>query len=331
MHSSYYQQNTIETMRQTFTLLFSMIAWTVFGQNDQTVELQWKIGENEELNYLTIMDEQEGSTQQMNFGEIFKELANNFDFDEDELVEGFDNEVDEVELEKEIDEFFNTLRDGIKTPDFDYVTTLTNKNKGVIDIVMTTRKKDSNEEIADETLENPEIGGLESLFSMQSGVVLRGSVYETGGIHSFWLNSSQKNLIAIFFELPKNPVKIGDKWSLDINLISNDQNFECETAYKINEVELTDIKNINGERIAVLQYNIEEYVEGKFNTPTFFGGSGGVKETMMRFSYQGNAEFSIDRGRWIKFDGLMTMESTGFLESNVKTNYSLIQENISDQ
>lgn len=141
MHSSYYQQNTIETMRQTFTLLFSMIAWTVFGQNDQTVELQWKIGENEELNYLTIMDEQEGSTQQMNFGEIFKELANNFDFDEDELVEGFDNEVDEVELEKEIDEFFNTLRDGIKTPDFDYVTTLTNKNKGVIDIVMTTRKK----------------------------------------------------------------------------------------------------------------------------------------------------------------------------------------------
>ena len=73
---------------------------TVFGQNDQTVELQWKIGENEELNYLTIMDEQEGSTQQMNFGEIFKELANNFDFDEDELVEGFDNEVDEVELGK---------------------------------------------------------------------------------------------------------------------------------------------------------------------------------------------------------------------------------------
>lgn len=320
-------------MRQTFTLLFAMIAWTAFGQNDQTVDLQWKIGENEELNYLTIMDEQEGSTQQMNFGEIFKELVNNFDFDvdDDELAESFDTDVDEEELENELDEFFNSLRDGIKAPDFDYVTTLTNKNKGVIDIVMTTRKKESNEETADETLEDSEIGGLESLFSIQSGVVLRGSVYETGGIHSFWLNSSQKNLIAIFFELPKNPVKIGDKWSLDINLISNDQNFECETAHKINEVELIDIKNINGERIAVLQYNIEEYVEGKFNTPTFFGGTRGVKETMMRFSYEGIAEFSVDRGRWIKFDGLMSLESTGFLESNVKTNYSLTQENISEQ
>src|SRR5690625_7738523 len=157
---------------------------------------------------------------------------------------------------------------------------------------MTTRKKESNEETADETLEDSEIGGLESLFSIQSGVLFRCSVYETGGIHSFWLNSSQKNLIAIFFELPKNPVKIGDKWSLDINLISNDQNFECETAHKINEVELIDIKNINGERIAVLQYHIEEYVEGQFNSHTFFGCNRGDTETMMSYSYDCNAYYS---------------------------------------
>ena len=64
---------------------------------------------------------------------------------------------------------------------------------------------------------------------------------------SFWVKSSQKNLIAIFFQLPAKPVKIGDKWSLDINLIANDQNFECDSAYKINEVTLTDIKKVNGE------------------------------------------------------------------------------------
>src|SRR5690625_1266835 len=103
-------------MRQTFTLLFAMIAWTAFGQNDQTVDLQWKIGENEELNYLTIMDEQEGSTQQMNFGEIFKELVNNFDFDvdDDELAESFDTDVDEEELENELDEFLIRLEMALK-------------------------------------------------------------------------------------------------------------------------------------------------------------------------------------------------------------------------
>src|SRR5690606_18646859 len=111
---------------------------------------------------------------------------------------------------------------------------------------------------------------MEALQSMYQGVVLRGSVYETGPIHSFWVKNDQKNLIALFFQLPENPVKIGDKWSLEVNFIGNDQTFVCDNAYKTNEVTLTDIKEVNGEKIAVLEYNLIEFVEGSVEAP-FFG------------------------------------------------------------
>lgn len=144
-------------------------------------------------------------------------------------------------------------------------------------------------------------------------------------IHSFWVKSKQKNLIAMFFELPNKPVKVGDTWQIDVNLIANDQNFECDSAYKINMVTLTDIKKINGETIAVIKYEIEEFVDGSFNSPAFFG-SGGPTQTMMKFTHQAIAEFSIDKGRWISYDGIMGLVASGIMTSNTKKKFSLIPE-----
>jgi hypothetical protein len=167
---------------------------------------------------------------------------------------------------------------------------------------------------------------LKMMQSMNQGVVLRGSVYETGAIHSFWVKSAQKNLIALFFELPTKPVKVGDKWSLDISLISNDQNFACDTSYKINEVSLVDIKEVDGEIIVVFKYNIVEYVKGNFYTPSFFGDGGGQKESMLKFTHQGLGEFSVDKGRWVNYDGIMSLEATGVMTANSKTKFMLVDE-----
>ena len=146
------------------------------------------------------------------------------------------------------------------------------------------------------------------------------------GVHqSFWINNNQKNLVSIFFELPTHPVKVGDTWKLDINLIGNDQNFTCDSSYKMNEVTLTDIKNVNGEKIAVIKYDIVEYVKGIFNTPSFMGGDG-AQNTMMRFSHQAIAEFSVDKGRWVSYDGIMSGNTTGLMTSSNKTKFALIQE-----
>src|SRR5690606_28485283 len=96
--------------------------------------------------------------------------------------------------------FFKKFNDAFKNQDF--VTTLTNKNNGVIDIVMKTRPKETIEETDIDTTDSKENEVLKMMQSMTQGVMLRGSVYETGGIHSFWVKSAQKNLIALFFELP---------------------------------------------------------------------------------------------------------------------------------
>lgn len=294
-------------MKQNLTILFAVITLTAFGQKNQTVDLKWKLETNEKLNYLTVMSDIDTSSIEMDFGGLFKALSDSTD-------NGW----------KESKKFFKKFNDAFKNQD--YVTTLSNKDSGIIDIVMTTRPKENVKETEIDSTDSKEAEMLKMMKSMNHGVMLRGSVYETGDIHSFWVKSNQKNLIAIFFQLPANPVKIGDKWSLDINLIANDQNFECDSAYKINEVTLTDIKKVDGETVAVLKYNIVEYVNGDFNSPSFFGNEGGKKKTMMKFSHQGIAEFSIEKGRWITYDGIMSLEASGVMTANKKTKFTLIKE-----
>ena len=294
-------------MKQKLTILFAVITLTAFGQKNQTVDLKWKLETNEKLNYMTVMSDIDTSSIEMDFGGLFKALS-----------DSTDNGL------KESKNFFKKFNDAFKNQD--YVTTLSNKDNGIIDIVMTTRPKENVKETEIDSTDSKEAEMLKMMQSMNQGVMLRGSVYETGDIHSFWVKSNQKNLIAIFFQLPANPVKIGDKWSLDINLIANDQNFECDSAYKINEVTLTDIKKIDVETVADINYNIVEYVNVDFNSPSFFGNEGGKKKTMMKFSHQGIAEFSIEKGRWITYDGIMSLEASGVMTANKKTKFTLIKE-----
>ena len=294
-------------MRLRITFFLAVITLSMFGQKNQTVDLKWKIAKDEKLSYLTVMSDIDTSSIEMDFGGLFKALS-----------DSSENGI------KESKEFFKKFNQAFKNQD--YVTTLTNKGNRVIDIVMTAKPKEQSKETDIDKANSKEAEIMKMMQSMTQGVVLRGSVYESGGIHSFWIKSTQKNLISLFFELPTNPVKVGDKWSLDINLITNDQNFECDSAYKKNEVTLNEIKVVNGDSIAVLKYNIDEYVKGDFNTPSFFGSEGGKKETLMRFSHQGIAEFSVNNGRWISYDVIMSLEATGIMTANKKTKYSLIKE-----
>jgi hypothetical protein len=295
-------------MKKITILLLTIFAFTTaFGQINQTVDLKWKIDTNEKLNYTTVMSDIDTSSIEMDFGGLFKSLSENTE-----------NGL------KESKDFFKKLNDAFKN--LDYITTLSSEVDGVINIEMRTRPKEDEPKVEIDSTESKEAEVLRMMESMNQGMMLRGSVYETGDIHSFWVKSNQKNLIAIFFQLPANPVKIGDKWPLDINLIANDQNFKCDSAYKINEVTLTDIKKVDGETVAVLKYNIVEYVDGDFNYPAIFGSEGGEKETMMKFSHQGIAEFSIEKGRWITYDGIMSLEASGVMTSNKKTKFTLIKE-----
>ena len=294
-------------MKNILVLIISLNTLAAFGQKKKAVDLQWKIDKNEKLNYATVMSEIDTSTFEMDFGSLFESLS-------DSSETGF--------LESK--DFFNKFNKAFAN--LDYVSTLSTEKEGVIDLVMTTRPTEPLSEVVTDSTEGDEGEILKMMQAATQGVMLRGSVYENGGIHSFWVKSSQKNLISLLFELPKQPVKIGDKWPLEINLITNDQNFKCDSSYKLNEVTLTDIKKVDGETIAVLKYDIEEYVIGDFNSPSFFGGEGESQETMLKFTHQGIAEFSIDRGRWVSYDAIMVLNATGVMTANKSTKFTLIAE-----
>jgi ABC-type uncharacterized transport system permease subunit len=296
-----------DTMKELLTIIFGLLSIACLGQEKQKVDLNWKIGKQENISYLTVISDIDTSSIEMNFGNFFKSMSDSTD-------KGI---AEAKDLFKKLNQSFKNI---------DLVTTLTNKGKGVIDIIMTTRPKEEVKKIKNDSINSNETEILKMMQAMNQGVMLRGSVYTTGGIHSFWVKSDQKNLISLFFELPTKPVQVGDTWVLDINLITNDQNFDCDTSYKLNKVKLTDLRKVNGETIAVLKYDIVEYVKGIFNTPSFMGNKGNQTETMMKFTHQAIGEFSVDKGRWVTYDGIMTLEASGVMTANKKTKFTLIKE-----
>ena len=284
-------------MNLKLTLLLFVITSTLFAQNNETVDLKWKIAKEEKLNYATIMSKIDTTAIDVDFGFLSKLSSS---LSEKTINEG-------KTFLKKINEAYKNL---------DYTTSLSTNKKGIIDIIMTTHV---NESIKDEDVSK-------SIQPLNNTVALRGSVYDTGAIHSFWMKNKQKNLLAMFFQLPTTSVKVGDRWTINVNFIENDQNFECNKSHKINNVTLTHIKEINGEKIAVLKYHIEEFVEGVFNMPSFKKNSSEQKELMFNFAYHGIAEFSIDQGRWISYDGIMSLNASGIMTANSKSKFSLIKE-----
>ncbi len=295
-------------MSNSLTLILTLLTTTLFSQTAQPIELKWKIGSEEQLNYTTIMSQVDSSEFEMTFGDFFKS--------------GLD-EIDSIT--GEFDSIFTLMSEEMLNQD--YVTTLTNKGKDVIDIVIATKPaedEETNINNDDSNFDDKSFFELYKTFSQ--GVMMRGSVYADGGVHSFWVVNAQKNIIALFFELPSKPVKIGDTWSLDINFIENAMNFVCDSSYRENEVKLSDIKIVNGDTIAVLQYNIVEYIDGILNPPSLFMNNNSDMQTVMKYSYQGVSEFSISQGRWVSYYGIMSSEVSGFMSMNLKQKYALIKE-----
>ncbi|MES2269182.1 MAG: hypothetical protein V4520_20630 [Bacteroidota bacterium] len=218
------------------------------------------------------------------------------------------------DLQKEMDELRKM------EPDH-YVTTLKRRNGGIIGIEMLLPKKNNSEK------DTSKLGGLyQMMSSLNGGIVLRGAVYEKGDIQSFYLRNDQKNLIALFFQLPSKPVKIGDSWQISTNLISMDQNFKCDSAYKRNTVSVTAIDDIDTDRIVTVKYDIEEYITGDFGFAGKMFGSGKEGEKMfMKMTHKATAKFSVKKGRWISYDGeLITNNSGGLMGGYSRKTFSLI-------
>lgn len=268
------------------------------------VELNWILSENDTLTYRTVMSEIEDAK---------------FKFDVDGLL-GFS--VDSTSAN--FDDFFEAVKSlEIETNLFTRLTESQDFEE-VIDVEMIAVPKNTAE--PDDGDEEEEGIMKKMARSMFKGTMLRGSVKKTGGLNSFWVQSRQKNLISLFFELPEKSLEIGAVWTLDnVNFIGNDHNFICRKAEKRNEVTLVDLKRSKEETIAVINYDIFEYVSGDFTSPVFLGNGAGKKETTMKFVYKAQAEFSVEKGKWISYNGVMALDASGVMESSQRQKFSLIE------
>jgi hypothetical protein len=157
---------------------------------------------------------------------------------------------------------------------------------------------------------------------MLGGVMLRGSVYEDGTIASFYTVNAQKNLLAMFFELPGKTVKVGDTWPLSVQLISMDQSFICDSSYRKNMIKVVGIEKKDGGNIVTLKYDIVEYVDGYMNSPF----DNNPVKTTMKMTYQAVATFSVEKGRWIKYEGVLSNSTMGIMSSETAQKYMLVVE-----
>lgn len=251
------------------------------------ISLKWKLKPDETIGYKTAMEQVESSDFEIDFG-------NDKNMPKEEFKEIFDG------LKKEFE----------KTS---FITTMQWNERGNIETKMFTEGfNDKETKPIDPKNFNPA--------SMMKGVMLRGEINENGQIESFYLKNAQKNLIALYFELPNKPVKIGDTWSLNVSFLQYDQSFVCKSADRTNNVELIDVLKDKNDTIVVFKYDIYESASGYMKNPM----TNEKIESSLSMSFNGIAEFSVSKGRWIKYNGIIETIQKGMMSGSSKQKLALI-------
>lgn len=292
------------------SLTFVLFCLSAFGQSgNDVVSLKWKIKPGETLIYKTVMNE--------------VDTANHKDPDMTGMVKSLNKMtgVQDTSVVSKMNQLMKQLSKGVENTDL--ITQLTEKRKGIVDIEMLTFDNDTVSQSQNQHKTDSIANIANMLRKMAKGTAAaRGAVFEDGGIASFYLSNGQRNLISLFFELPHKSIKPGESWSLDIHLLSFDQNFHCDSSSLKNSVTLKSVDVVNNEHIANIEYDILEYADGNMSSPF----SDEAIKTMMKMTYRASAKFSIERGRWIYYDGLMSVSSTGMMSVKSTKKFSLVTQ-----
>jgi len=258
-------------------------------QNKEGYWLKWKLAEGNIIGYQTILKVLEA--REIDFGG----LGDSSGFDNDFFKEELD------ELRKEMEETT-------------YISTISYNARGKMEVKMFSEgfEQKGKEEIDPKDF---------NMSQMMKGVMLRGEIDKYGNIESFYVKERQRNLLAMYFQLPDFPVEIGDTWSLDVHYLQMDQNFICDTAQNKNVVQFVELQKDGQDTIAIIKYDIFQYVKGTMGTYAMMGNNNGEVSIAMKFN--GVAEFSITQGKWISFDGILETVQDGVMKQSSKQHLGL--------
>jgi hypothetical protein len=315
-----------------FTILFSVASSVfVFGQTNEKIFLEWKISPNDTIKYKTSMKtislENENNIQSdsnlLLLGEKFKELSNSLSDMNSKLKyqtnlfinKGNSNFID-IEMQM-LNDKNNSNQDFAALMD-------KMKNESNKEVKKKKNKKSKENENGIDSVDFKNM--IESLASLNNNIVLRGRISNTGEIISNYYKNAQRNLISVLFELPNRKVEVGEKWKLNVNLVQMDQNFYCDSIISENSVFIDSLIENDNDKIAVIRYNIFEYVLGDYNNPLsgmFVKTT--VEKTYMKVSYVATGYFSIINGKWNSYEGEMDIETNNMLGGKSKTEFKLIE------
>lgn len=251
---------------------FLLIACSLNAQQKETVDLRWKIKDT--LTYDTVMH--------------------------DVLLETSEKKTGTASTSNRMSGMLKEMQE--QSSSLKYETKLFPDNKGKIDIEMIARedKKDTTKTF------------VSSLVNMMDGnAVLRGKISPQGDLLSFYYKRAQNNIISILFELPTKVVAVGEEWSLNVNMAEMDPNFKADSIYKKNIVRLKDIKNENGDNIAIIEYDLHEFVSGDFSNKMMKMFSEAItdEKIVMQVSHKAIGEFNLEKGHWNSYEGSMDTET----------------------
>jgi hypothetical protein len=282
--------------------LFIFFSSIVYSQSNNTVFMRWKLKPNEVISYKAyIKDVSPKGAKKLGFGEMFKGM-------------GGDSTNKEGGAMQQMMDQMQSL-----SPEY-YIASLAEKKKDLIDIELNAKKSQK------KPVDSAQAGFALLMNAMESAPMLRGAVGEDGSIKSFYLRSDQKNILALFFQLPARPVKIGDEWQIDTQFINMDQSFKCDSSFHKNVVKVTGIENIGSDKVVTLAYDIVEYASGVFSFPFALPGMGDKKNNnaFSKILYKATARFSVEKGRWLSYEGEIQTTVTGIMESETTQYYALV-------
>jgi hypothetical protein len=163
------------------------------------------------------------------------------------------------------------------------------------------------------------------------------------------LGVMDRNLATVLLELPKNPVATGETWTLGADFVDKTPlgpDFREDTKEKKqrNTVKLTALTGEGDDRVATIEYDIQESLSGTFppgsrlpfpmpkteapKTPEKGKGKGKAKEPEVEevedepsgplgsvsaeVTLQGKGEFLVKAGRWRSWQGTLVSKTQGY-------------------
>ena len=138
------------------------------------------------------------------------------------------------------------------------------------------------------------------LLGLKRQTCLKADLSATGEVLTFWIESREKNLLQMLFELPSQPVRVGDTWPLHVNLVTAGQRFTVKDSARLDEARLVSLQpGPGGDTVATIDYVVVEWVKGVV----------GERETSMSLGFVGRGEFLIGKGAWKHFSCWMASQS----------------------